>query len=204
MKKILFILLTFLFILRVNAYENDIFKIDIPEEYGEPTIEDNSYKWTEGNHYIAITVSSNKETNYNIKTYDNKEIEKQKGSIEEKVNKGIEKYNIKSEVLSIKKNNKGELYFLEYSIHYPTKEIIGYDLYQAGRMYTTKNYVITVIFNNDKEVTDTEVEELFKNFDIKDNYKVTKKMTSKQLMYATAIVGFLLALASSLRKKIKN
>ena len=50
MKKIFFLLIYFLFILNVEAYSNDLFQIDIPEEY---KIENNKaiYKWNKDDSY---------------------------------------------------------------------------------------------------------------------------------------------------------
>ena len=52
MKKIFIILLLVLSITNIKAYENDYFKIDIPDDFKEEQIEDNVYKWTKDNKYI--------------------------------------------------------------------------------------------------------------------------------------------------------
>ena len=57
MKKLFIILLLILSITNIKAYENDYFKIDIPNDYKEEQIENNVYKWTKDNKYIAITIA---------------------------------------------------------------------------------------------------------------------------------------------------
>ncbi|MBR4178504.1 MAG: hypothetical protein IKR57_04065 [Bacilli bacterium] len=198
MKKFFPLLIMFSFILSIKAYENDTFKIDIPESYKETINENNVYKWENDNNYIAITVSDNKELKYNVKSYTDEDIIKQKNSIEENINKGLEQYEIKATVQDVNKNNIGELYYIEYNIYYPTKVSTGHDIYQRGRMYTTNNYITTIIYNSDKEIKDDNFNKILNTLTIKDDYFVTKRIKSKQIITSSIIVGILLAISVSL------
>ena len=67
MKKLLLIPLLLLNISNVKAYENEYFKIDIPENYKEDIMENSTYKWidtkSKNNDNIVITVSKNDKEN---------------------------------------------------------------------------------------------------------------------------------------------
>ena len=112
MKKLLFIFtLILLSISNVKAYENEYFKIDIPEKYKETLNENGNYKWENDNKYISITISDNTELNYDVKLYTEEDIQNKKDYIETNINKELEKYNIKVSVTDIKKQQlKDDIY----------------------------------------------------------------------------------------------
>ena len=194
MKKVFILLILFSCIMKINAFENNTFKIDIPESYKETINQDDVYKWEKDNNYIAITVNSNKQVKYNVKYYTEEDINKQKEYIESNINKGLEQYEIKATVQDIKKYNKDELYYIEYSIYYPTKNTTGSDIYQKGRMYTTNNYITTIIYNSDKEINDEDFNNILNTLEIKDDYNVVKTINNDQLVTSTIIVGLILAI----------
>ena len=74
MKKLLLIPILLLSIGNIKAYENEYFKIDIPETFKEEIAENGTYKWisndSKNNDNIIITVSKNQKDNkYNIENY---------------------------------------------------------------------------------------------------------------------------------------
>ena len=154
MKKVLIILFSlFLFITNIKAYENEIFKINISEDYKlEEQEKENNYKWIKDNKYISISVSDNSELKYNITKFTDEDLQKQKEYLEGSINENLSKYNITSEVKEIKLSEDKTT--LTYDIYYPSKDTIGYDIYQRGKMYTTTHYILTIIYNSDEEIKD--------------------------------------------------
>ena len=142
MKKIILVLILIITCIKVNAYENKYFNISIPDNYKLTENEEYIYKWEKDKKYIAITINSNLDLKYNIETFDEEELSKQKEYLENGINEGLKKYNLKAEVSNINKLSKENTYYLEYDIYYPSKELTGYDMYQKGRMY---HYLITLV-----------------------------------------------------------
>lgn len=194
MKKVFTFILLFSLILNIKALENNIFSIDIPDSYKETLNKNNVYKWEKDNNYIAITVDSNIELKYNVQAYTEKDIIKQKDYIETNINKGLEQYNLKATVSNITKNNINDLYYIEYSIYYPTKETTGHDIYQKGRMYTTNNYILTIIYNSDKEIKDEDYNKIVDTLTIKDDYKVIRSANKERMTKLTFIAGLVFAI----------
>jgi len=170
MKKIFLIILIILSTININAYENEYFEINIPNEYKEDILENNTYKWTKDNKYIAITISDNKDKNYDISKFTNEDILNQEKYIEDNINKELEDHDIKVDVTNIKLNKINDKNTLTYEVYWPSKELTGHDIYQLGSIYTTTNYIITLIYNSDEEL-DTNNDEfinLLNSFTIKD------------------------------------
>lgn len=153
MKKFLLFTLLLSFGISVKAYENRYFKVDIKDDFKQTINQTNMYKWENGNDYLAITISDNTHLKYNVETFSDEDLKDQKAYLEEGINKGLEKYNIKTEVSNLVKVKNDNNTYLEYDVFYPSKKTTGYDTYQKGRMYTTSNYITTVIYNSDKEIT---------------------------------------------------
>ena len=89
-KKLLIVLLTIMSVCNVKAVENDIFKIDIPENFIEDKVEEktNIYKWENKDnnifHNIVVTVDNNSSENkYNIKHFNDEDISNYTKYIEE-------------------------------------------------------------------------------------------------------------------------
>lgn len=156
MKKLFIFLILFFSTINVKAYENEYFLIDIPNGYKESLLEDTVYKWEKDNSYIAITLGLNVASKYNIKNFTEEDIENQKEYLENNISQGLEEYNINVSVPRIEKINEEDNYYLEYDIYYPSNKLYGYDTYQRGRMYTTKNYIVTIIYSGDKEINEIE------------------------------------------------
>jgi hypothetical protein len=177
MKKFFIIfLLLFLNILNVNAYENEYFKIDIPESYKLEKEDEYTYKWVNNNKYISITISDNLSLNYDIKSYSDEDISNQKTYIEENINKGLQAYNIKVNVTDIKKIVlDNDTYALNYKIYWPSKEKLGYDIYQVGNVISSEKYITTVIYSSDNEIDYDEYNSIIDSFVIKDKLKRKSK-----------------------------
>ena len=158
MKKFLIIILSLLlFIGNIYAYENEYFKIDIPENYtldGETN--PNTYKWTIDNKYLAVTITDNTELKYNINKFTDEDLENQRKYIEESYKDTLSKYNINLEIKDVSINE--EKTELSYYLYYPSKDAIGHDIYQKGIMYTTKNYIITLVYSSDTEINEENTE----------------------------------------------
>ena len=188
MKKLILIIMLLVSFNKIYAYENDYFKVEIPENYTvDETIGDNNYKWIKDNNYIAITISDNTKLKYNIAKFTDKDLENQKKYIEDTINKNLEKYNIKVEVTNLTKSEDNTS--LTYNIFYPSKEATGYDIYQKGTMYTTKKYITTFIYSSDSEIIEDNEEYL----NIKSSLQILDnpiKETNKYLVLIPIIVLF--------------
>ena len=171
MKKVLLIILIILSITNIKAYENEYFKIDIPDDYTEEIIENKLYKWSKDNNYISITINDNKKSKNNIRAFSKEDIQNQKEYIESSINKGLSKYEINTSISNIKKINNDGIYYLEFDIFYPTNDLIGYDKYQKGRMYTTKNYITIIIYNSNNPIEEDETYyDMINSFKILDDH----------------------------------
>ena len=191
MKKIIILFLLF-FSVNVYAYENKYFNIDIPEEYKLSEQEEYVYKWENKNNYIAITINSNLKLEYNIETFKEEDLVKQKEYIENGINKGLEKYNITAEVSNVTKSKDNNHSYLEYDIYYPSEKLTGYNMYQKGRMYTTKNYITTIIYSSDKEIKDNEeCKTILNSFKIIDTELVIKNGYKRLLLFILIVGGIL-------------
>lgn len=206
MKKFILLLTLILFITNVKAYENNIVKIDIDESYKLEYEKNNAIRWTKDNKYIAISISNNKKLKYDIKSWNQAEIDKQKEYLENGINKGLSKYDIKSEVTNIIKKNNNEAYYLEYDIYYPSKKTTGYDMFQKGRMWTTNNYIVTIIYSSDSDLEkDDNCLKTLDSLVILDNYDVTIPNT-KWFIWTLISIGTIAGIIGaiiSMKKKHK-
>lgn len=206
MKKVLIILFSlFLFITNIKAYENEIFKINISEDYKlEEQETENNYKWIKDNKYISISVSDNSELKYNITKFTDEDLQKQKEYLEGSINENLSKYNITSEVKEIKLSEDKTT--LTYDIYYPSKDTIGYDIYQRGKMYTTTHYILTIIYNSDEEIKDDNQEyiNLINSLTILDDpIKEPNPMIKYYLLGGIVIVVLSFAILLIIKKKHK-
>lgn len=207
MKKFFIITIMLLMLItKAKAYENEIFKIDIPESYVlEDSKEENNYRWIKDNNYISITTSDNSKLKYDVKEFTDEEINKQKEYIETGINKGLEKYNINITVNDIKKLNDDDIYYLEYDVYYPSKDITGYDMYQKGRMYTTNKYITTIIYSSDKEIAgNDEYLNIINSLDILDSNVIHSNLTLYIIItIASGILLFVIAVIIIKKRKHK-
>ena len=201
MKKLFLLLLVFCSFITVKAYENDYFKIDIPDGYTISKEGPNAYKWDKGNGYIAVSLADNSKSKYNIKYFSEEDINKQKYYIEDNINEKIKEYNVKASVTSIEKKNDDDLYYLEYVLYLPSKKAIGYDIYQKGRIYTLNNYLITVIYNTDKEIKDEDYKPLVNSFKINDTPIDTRIKNIIIIIVVTGVVLGIIGYFVDLKKK---
>lgn len=161
MKKLLLIPLLLLSISNVKAYENEYFKIDIPDNYKEDIMENGTYKWidtkSQNNDYIVITVTKNdSENKYDIKKYTDKNINEYETYLEEEINNQLKEYNLKVDVKNIKKETLNDLDTITYDVVWPTKESTGYNINQKGYAFTSENYIYVYTFSSDSDLTNNE------------------------------------------------
>ncbi len=201
MKKILFIfILLFFNIISINAYENDYFKIDIPESYKLESEDEFTYKWVNNNKYISVTISDNTLLNYDVKSYTDDDINNQKKYIEEKINNGLQSYDIKVNVTDIKKivlNN--DTYSLNYTIYWPSKEKLGYDIYQVGNVISSDKYITTIIYNSDNEIDINEYESIINSLEIKD--KLKRKNKNNIIIVLLLLIAAFLGVFNSIKRQ---
>ena len=196
MKKIILSLLLFLFIFRIDAYENEYFKINIDSSYKEEILDNNTYKWTKDNNYIAVTIDSNQSKKYDVSKFTDEDIQKQKEYLENSFNETFEEYNIKVDVTDIGKVNLNDNVILRYSLYYPTKDLTGSDTYQIGHVYTTNSYIFTLIYSSDKNINlnnDLEYNDIINSFETKDKIKtvVDRKSYLRFILVLGVILGIL-------------
>ncbi len=157
MKKALIIFLLLLSFNKVYAYENEYFKLDIPEDFKEEKINSYTYKWisTKNSHeYLIITISNNNGTNkHNVKDYNSDDIKNYEEYMETEINNQLKDYNLKVDVTNVKKEKVNNLDSITYDVFWPTKESISYDTYQKGYSFTTDKYVYIYTFTSDKKIT---------------------------------------------------
>lgn len=147
----------------VYAYENNYFSIELDPSFKEKNIEDKKYIFSSNNDYISITITNNKD-NYDVSKFNENDIQKQKEYLEKEYKN---KFSNKAHITNIELKNNDTIYYLEYDLFYESKDQIGYNIYQRCRMYTTNNYVYSILYNSDKEITNNDYLDSFK---IKDSY----------------------------------
>ena len=209
MKKIIFIVFLFLPSI-VFAYENEYFKIDIDDTYNEVSVNNTTYIWTskETNDLpiITINISNNERQNlHNYKEYNEKDIENYKQALKNEFNKELNKYDIQTNINTIKKvtiNNLPSIYYEAFS---DTKDIYGYDIYQYNYSFTTSNYISSITYSSDKK--SNELEQIIKSFEIKDTAIESKTFfeDKNNIIFISGIsIGILLFIISELIKKRKS
>ena len=166
MKKIILIITLLLTFTKVYAYENEYFSIDMNESFKQQETKDRIYIFSKGNEYVSITIDNNKDK-YDVSKFTEEDIKKQKEYLETKYKETFKDYtnNIQVTNMELVKSNTKD--YLEYDFYFETKSSIGYNIYQRCRMYTTDNYVYSIVHNSDKEITNNDYLNTFK---IKDSY----------------------------------
>lgn len=209
MKKILLFILLFLNFTYINAYENKYFKMDIPTDFEEIKTDTNVYKWQSTNNKndnIVITISENKTKNHDIKNYTEKDIQKYKTYIENKISEALKEYNIKVNVSNIQKTKINNNYTITYDVFWPTKESITHDIYQKGYSFTTKNYIYVYTYTSDS-IIDENNNNYFtsiNSLELLDEIITEKKTLDtkwKQVLFASVIAGLLGYIISALKKR---
>lgn len=192
MKKLLLIPLLLLGISNVKAYENEYFKIDIPDTFKEEIAENGTYKWVNNNDNIVITVSENKKDNkYNIENYTEENITEYEKYLEDEINKQLEEYKIKVDVKNIKKETYKNMQTVNYDVVWPTKESTGYDIYQKGYAFTTENYIYVYTYSSDSELTNNEnYKNTLNSLEILDKEIEDNSFLKNKWKFALVIGGF--------------
>lgn len=206
MKKLLLIPLLLLSISNVKAYENEYFKIDIPDNYKEDIMENGTYKWidtkSQNNDYIVITVTKNdSENKYDIKKYTDKNINEYETYLEEEINNQLKEYNLKVDVKNIKKETLNDLDTITYDVVWPTKESTGYNINQKGYAFTSENYIYVYTFSSDSDLTNNEtLKSTINSFQILDDPIESKGILDNKLLFSLIIgvsiglIGFIISI----------
>ena len=61
-------------------------------------------------------------------------------------------------------------------------------------MYTTNNYILTIIYNSDKEIKDEDYNKIVDTLTIKDDYKVIRSANKERITKLTFIAGLVFAI----------
>ena len=170
MKKMLFILLLFIFLPTIYSYENDIFSVDIPNDYNEK-IDNNIYTWSKENDYINITINDNI-NDYDVRKFSQSDIDKQKEYIINNYEEKLSNYKVIPTITNMNLINEKNNSYLEYDLLFESKNIIGHNIYQKCRFYTSKNYVYLITLNSESEISNDEIN-ILNSFKVKDDYLVT-------------------------------
>ena len=199
MKKIFTVILLLLCITNIKAYENDIFKIDIPEGY-ELTNEDSSYIWKNDNGYISITINDNTSKHYNIALYTKNDLEDQKKYLDDSFKKIEEEYGIDIDVSEITRTMINDNYALTYSVYWPSVDVIGKNTYQKGSIYTTEKYILTLVYCSYDEIKDDDetYNSILNSLTIKDDYLYDGK---KNLISIIIIIGIIIGIITYAKEK---
>lgn len=215
-KKLLIAVLTLISVCNVKAVENDVFKIDIPDNFVEDKVEEktNIYKWENKDnnifHNIVITIDKNDaENKYNVKHFNNEDIANYTKYIEESTNNELKEYDIKVKVSNMKKEVINKSDALSYDTLWPTIDKLGYDTYQKGFIYTTNKYIITLTYTSNQEIkNDDETLTNIKNsFQIKDeSIKQESFLDSKtnRIILTAVILGLIGVIISLIIPKKHN
>ena len=212
-KKLLIVLLTIMSVCNVKAVENDIFKIDIPENFIEDKVEEktNIYKWENKDnnifHNIVVTVDNNSSENkYNIKHFNDEDISNYTKYIEESINNELKEFDIKVNVSNMKKETLNNNDILSYNTMWPTMNSLGYNTYQKGYIYTTNKYIVTLTYTSNSEINDNDetLSNIKNSFQIKDeNIKQESFLDnkSKRIIITALLIGVIGAIISLLIPK---
>lgn len=215
-KKLLIAVLTLISVCNVKAVENDVFKIDIPNNFVEDKVEEktNIYKWENKDnnifHNIVITIDKNDaENKYNVKHFNNEDISNYTKYIEESTNNELKEYDIKVKVSNMKKEVINKSDALSYDTLWPTIDKLGYNTYQKGFIYTTNKYIITLTYTSNQEIkNDDETLTNIKNsFQIKDeSIKQESFLDSKtnRIILTAVILGLIGVIISLIIPKKHN
>ena len=215
-KKLLIVLLTIMSVCNVKAVENDIFKIDIPENFIEDKVEEktNIYKWENKDnnifHNIVVTVDNNSSENkYNIKHFNDEDISNYTKYIEESINNELKEFDIKVNVSNMKKETLNNNDILSYNTMWPTMNSLGYNTYQKGYIYTTNKYIVTLTYTSNSEINDNDetLSNIKNSFQIKDeSIKQESFLDSKtnRIILTAVILGLIGVIISLIIPKKHN
>ena len=128
MKKFIVLIITFfILIINVYGYENDYFKINIPEYFKEDKIENGIYTWKNINNEhesIVITIVKRKDAP-KVQYYTEENIKEYEKYLEKQFENQLKDYNINKELNNIKKKKINNLYTLIYNLYFHFIFLIG-------------------------------------------------------------------------------
>ena len=202
MKKILLTTCLLLFTIKIYAYENNYFKIDIPNNFKEDFSQKNIYKWinTENNHEdIVITFTTN--DGKAIKNYTENDIKDYQKYIEDEINNQLKNYNITISVNNTKKEIINDIYCISYETLWPVKNSIGYNIYQKGYTFSSENYVYVYTFTSDNELSNNEaIKNTINSFKFLDK-KINNNIRIKLLLIVGITGGIIGYIVKAIKKK---
>jgi hypothetical protein len=204
MKKIIIIILTMFFLVNVKAYDNNFFSIEVPDNFNAEEKGNGIINWVnkDNSHENIIITVLNNAKNENIDEYTDENMNEYKTYLKEKLDKELEAYNVSVEVSDVKKETINEQNSLSYNIYWPTKEIIGYDIYQKGYVFTKKNYIYTYTFTSDNKIEDNEAYiSSINSFRIKDVDISNKSFRIKIVLLVGIVGGIISALVKVIKKR---
>ena len=187
MKKLFTLLMLIIFITNVKAFENDYFKLDVPEGYKEE-ISEKIYKWSKDNQYVSITIGNNPES-YNIKNYTDEDLKRQKEYLENLYSNSLKEYNMTIDISDMTRDTINGYSILKYGVFWPSKDLTGYDIYQRGAVYTTKNYIYTILLSDDKEISEEDFNKILQSFELKDKDFTFSNKLIPIILIGGAILG---------------
>lgn len=210
-KKIFFIICSLLFIANIKAYENDYFKIDLPESFIEESSENNIYKWinkSNNDQNIVITITNNTiENRYDISKYTENDIKEYEKYLEDEINNELTSYKITVDVKNTKKDKLNNYDILTYDIYWPTKETMNKDIYQKGYTITSNNYILSITYTDTSEITNET--DFYKNtintLEVLDSKIINNSFFSKKInrIIIVGIIGGIIGYIISALKKRK-
>lgn len=210
-KKIFFIICSLLFITNIKAYENDYFKIDLPESFVEESNENSIYKWinkSNNDQNIVITITNNTiENRYDISKYTENDIKDYEKYLEDEINNELTSYKITVDVKNIKKDKLNNYDILTYDIYWPTKETMNKDIYQKGYTITSNNYILSITYTDTSEITNET--DFYKNtintLEVLDSKIINNSFFSKKInrIIIVGVIGGIIGYIISALKKRK-
>lgn len=193
-------LLFFINILDIKNFDTNTYSVSISDEYTFSTGSNNTNTWKKNNDYISISVSNNS-NNLNFKNYDKKNMTELKKYIEGNINNQID--NVDVIVSNIQTYQLNDYYVVDYNIYWPSKDIIGYDIYQHSNIMSSKNYIYTLTYSKDTDdIYNDEYNSFLKSFKIKDDLINDTNYTNYFLAFGLILI-FTLSLIPIIRRKSK-
>ncbi len=211
MKKIMFFAFTTILILIsfdfVKAYENSIYKIDIPDSYIKEKDNDIwKYNIEDNTTTISINVTDNKE-NINFENYNDNSINKDEYNkqIQEHLKEQYGDVEIKSSDIILTKINKHNSIKISVVSSYVDSGKYNSVVYQSQYILSSKKYIynITVSSSDGNEINSNTVSNIINSFEFKDKAQ-KKDMTMVKFYLSISILFALCLLFIALHKKKTN
>ena len=119
--------------------------------------------------FTSISSCSSGKGDESKKEYTDEDLKEQKKHLEETYKEQLKEYNVKVNVSDIERSSINDYSILVYDLFWESKDYTGYDMYQKGAVYTTKNYIYTITMSSDTELTSDDFNKLLNTFIPKDS-----------------------------------